>query len=233
MTADGLGLGEENWGDGGALAGGDNAVPPTSARPVAEGEAVTRPARPRPGAPTRRGAIIASHDLPRLRNPMGIGWERPKPMQTPHCEDPRELVLLLRQATDSMEWALVRQLVPILGEELGAPNARTLDDVHLLRWIAERPSVATDLAELIGRRVSTVCHRLNRLYAQELIQRKAYVLDARAFTVTLTPKGAKLVEQINAIFDELAHLWCEDIAEDSGMTMSQLGRVLGRMAQAF
>ena len=68
-------------------------------------------------------------------------FERPR-FAVPDARDPAQLVLMLRQATDSMEWMLVDLLEGVVPERPGMTRARTLDDVHVLRWIADREAQA-------------------------------------------------------------------------------------------
>lgn len=168
--------------------------------------------------------------LPRLRDPHPGVWQLPKRLVTPDYTDPCRLVLLLRQASDSMECALIEQLIPVLGVALGTPGARTLDDVYVLRWLARRPSSPTMLAELLGRRLSTVSQRVERLVTQGLVLHDGN-RDGRSFTARLNSEGRALVRSIDEVFEQLAHVWSEDVAEASGLDTAAFGLVLARMAQ--
>jgi DNA-binding MarR family transcriptional regulator len=145
-------------------------------------------------------------------------------------DDPRNLALLLRQATDSMEWALVRYLATDLGESLGQPGARTLDDVHLLRWLRRRSATVGELAEVLGRRTPTVTNRVTRLEGLGLVTRGGHWQDGRLVMVALTGEGRALVERVDAALDGLADLWVEDLSDIPDLTYEQVGRVLSRLA---
>lgn len=173
-----------------------------------------------------------SRGLPRLRDPDSAAYSMRGRLSCADHEDPTQLALLLRQATDSMEWALVDYLGPLVTRRVGVPHARTLDDVYVLRWVgAGRPTSTTDVADLLGRKPATVSHRLRRLNEQGLIERGPNLRDCRISTISLTEAGRELLREIEDAIDEITGLWVEDVGEVPGLTMEMLGQVLARMAR--
>lgn len=183
-----------------------------------------------PGARSGRRVNPWRRSLPRLRDPERMfPFERPR-FAVPDARDPAQLVLMLRQATDSMEWMLVDLLEGVVPERPGMTRARTLDDVHVLRWIADHHATPAALAEFLGRSPQTVCARLDRLCEQGLVRRAGHGRDARLVTLGLTARGEEVVAEVNAVIEELTTVWVEDI-EEMGGVVEHFCRILARMAQ--
>lgn len=127
-----------------------------------------------------------------------------------NAAEPRNLPILLRQASSAVDRMVLRALSPCVEPLLGPLSARTMVDVDLLLRVAERVTTPTQLAEYLDRHRSTIGHRLDHLEKAGLIGRVGHAREARRCVVTLTDEGTDLVRTIESVLADLA----DEISED-------------------
>ncbi|WP_404383497.1 MarR family transcriptional regulator [Knoellia locipacati] len=125
-------------------------------------------------------------------------------------DDPRNLPILLRQASSAVDRMMLRALAPCVEPTLGRLSQRTMVDVDLLLRVAERVTTPTQLAEYLDRHRSTVGHRLDHLEQAGLVRRVGHARESRRCAVVLTEEGTDLARAIESVLADLA----DEISED-------------------
>jgi DNA-binding MarR family transcriptional regulator len=75
---------------------------------------------------------------------------------------------------------------------------------HLLSYLVPYgPCPVSELVRVFGRKHSTMTSLLDRLEKRGLIERKPNPEDARSLLVSVTRRGAKEAEQVNALLERL------------------------------
>lgn len=167
-------------------------------------------------------------------------WERPDP------DDPRDVVLLLRQAADSLEQATARCLHgtaaagSISGRVAVKPGRRgnrngtaMLTDLYVLRRLSVRPSGVTQLAEYLGCSHTTTSRVLSRLESAGLVMRDVRLDDGRSSMAWPTDAGHHVIEQTNRVLDDGAGLVVQVVGTVEGIALRPLLAVLAGLADVY
>ena len=94
--------------------------------------------------------------------------------------------LLLLQAAGSITVLINRALRPF---------ALNRDTWLLLESVREQPRRPSEMAQLVGGLIGSVCRRIDRLHGQGLVDIQSSADDNRAKTVSITVAGARVLDE--------------------------------------
>lgn len=146
------------------------------------------------------------HPLHSRRPGFSARWERVD------ADEPRNLPILLRQASSAVDRMVLRALTPVVEPVLGALTHRTMIDVDLLVRVAVKPVAPIQLAEYLDRHRSTITHRLDHLEKAGLVERVGTGRGGRRCVVDLTEAGRDLAHLVDQTLTLLADEISEDLA---------------------
>ena len=142
-------------------------------------------------------------------------WERPSE------DDPRNLALLVRQASAALDADVARVL------SSSCPGISPTD-LDTLRRVAEKPSAGVNLAEYLRVSPIRVSRILDRLERAGLVVRCESLLDGRVRRAEPTEAGLALLRDLDSVLEDLARLWLGDIEDGAERALMPL---LGTLAE--
>lgn len=150
-------------------------------------------------------------------------WERR--MERPEPEEPKDLLILLRQASDSADAAVLRALAPVIEQHLGRLRPAHLTHVHILRRLALREITATHLVDYLTRSKARVAALVDELESAGLVERSEDAFDARHKRLVITDAGRELVREADEVLEDMVDLISDDIGD-----IEELATRLARLA---
>lgn len=117
----------------------------------------------------------------------------------------QEFVLLLRTVPRDWRAAIDRRLAP-----LGLSQAKWMPLLYLMR--AEGPPTQTEIAKHLEIESPTLVRLLDRLEADDWIERKACPGDRRARHIHLTPRAKQLCGEVQAIVMDVRRQLLGDVS---------------------
>lgn len=117
----------------------------------------------------------------------------------------QEFVLLLRTVPRDWRAAIDRRLAP-----LGLSQAKWMPLLYLMR--AEGPPTQTEIAKHLEIESPTLVRLLDRLEADDWIERKACPGDRRARHIHLTPRARQLCGEVQAIVMDVRRQLLGDVS---------------------
>lgn len=138
-------------------------------------------------------------------------WERR--IERPNVQDPRDLLILLRQASDSADAAVLRAMAPVTERYLGPVRPAHLTHLHILRRLDTREITPTHLVDYLTRSKARVAVLVDELVDAELVVRSVDHDDARHRRLLITPRGRAMVREVERTLDRMIDLVGDDIGD--------------------
>jgi DNA-binding MarR family transcriptional regulator len=130
------------------------------------------------------------------------------------CFDEKPTVPMLKQSLTYQLASIAEDGIGNAGRIFESRFGWTVYEIRVLRLVRDNPGITfTQLAQLTKFERTATSRMLSRLVKAKLVDRMNSALDARQFTLTVTPDGQELCDRADPISLELEALMLEPLSQ--------------------